>query len=157
MKNFLNGVFDRSCQSIQLFSRMTGIPVQFLSSSSYSLKLLGGKGGFGSLLRGQGMAARVDNFDACRDLSGRRIRHTNNEIRLKEWEERQQERKKAEPIKVPQKRKKPDCSAYKAACVKSKLDLRGAVKEGIKNSTPKDLLAKPKPREEDNILSLIHI
>lgn len=33
-----------------------------------SLRLRGGKGGFGSLLRGAGKAKLIDNFDACRDL-----------------------------------------------------------------------------------------
>jgi len=57
-----------------------------------SLKLLGGKGGFGSLLRAgpQGgiRIKKTTNFDACRDLTtGKRIRHVNNEKFLKEWQE----------------------------------------------------------------------
>jgi hypothetical protein len=36
------------------------------------LRLRGGKGGFGALLRGAGRAAQTDNQDACRDLTGRR-------------------------------------------------------------------------------------
>jgi len=37
--------------------------------------LLGGKGGFGSLLRSMKPKVKGDeNFDACRDLSGRRLR-----------------------------------------------------------------------------------
>lgn len=47
--------------------------------------LLGGKGGFGSLLRSMKPKAKGDeNFDACRDLSGRRLRQVNNEQRLRE-------------------------------------------------------------------------
>ena len=34
------------------------------------LRLRGGKGGFGSLLRGAGKQKLTDNFDACRDLQG---------------------------------------------------------------------------------------
>jgi hypothetical protein len=34
------------------------------------LRLRGGKGGFGSLLRGAGKQKLTDNFDACRDLHG---------------------------------------------------------------------------------------
>ena len=42
--------------------------------------LKGGKGGFGSLLRRIKPKAKDDqNFEACRDLSGRRLRHINNE------------------------------------------------------------------------------
>ena len=54
----------------------------------------GGKGGFGTLLRGQskqaGARTTVD-FGACRDLSGRRLRHVNDEIKLRRWRELQQQ------------------------------------------------------------------
>lgn len=46
-----------------------------------SVKLLGGKGGFGSMLRAQGgrmNAQKTTNFEACRDLQGRRIRTVND-------------------------------------------------------------------------------
>lgn len=52
---------------------------------------MGVKGGFASLLRGQGMIVRVNNFEACRDLNGRRIRHVNNEIRLAKWKKKKEE------------------------------------------------------------------
>lgn len=54
--------------------------------------LLGGKGGFGSLLRGAGRAILTDNVDACRDLSGRRLRQANAEKRLTEWAAEARER-----------------------------------------------------------------
>ena len=44
------------------------------------IRILGGKGGFGSMLRAIG--ARIEkttNHEACRDLSGRRMRDVNNE------------------------------------------------------------------------------
>ncbi|CEO99969.1 Replication stress response SDE2 C-terminal [Plasmodiophora brassicae] len=55
-------------------------------------RLLGGKGGFGSLLRGS--SAKVgqkatSNFTACRDLSGRRVRHVEDEKALAEWKNQQ--------------------------------------------------------------------
>ena len=37
---------------------------------------------------------KVDNFDSCRDLSGRRLRSVYNEQRLEEWSQRQQEEEK---------------------------------------------------------------
>lgn len=55
-------------------------------------QLLGGKGGFGSLLRGAGRAILTDNVDACRDLSGRRLRQANAEKRLAEWAAEARER-----------------------------------------------------------------
>ena len=41
--------------------------------------LLGGKGGFGAMLRNAGKSGggQVKNFGACRDLTGRRLRHVN--------------------------------------------------------------------------------
>lgn len=50
--------------------------------------LMGGKGGFGSLLRGEARESKgTTNYDACRDLSGRRIRHHTAEAKLAEWRE----------------------------------------------------------------------
>lgn len=57
------------------------------------LRLRGGKGGFGSLLRGAAKKKNMnDNIDACRDLSGRRLRHVNAEKKLSEWEKDSKER-----------------------------------------------------------------
>ncbi|KAJ4797517.1 splicing factor-like protein [Rhynchospora pubera] len=59
-------------------------------------RLRGGKGGFGSLLRGAASKAgqkKTSNFDACRDMSGRRLRHVNAEKRLEEWKAEAEERK----------------------------------------------------------------
>ncbi|KAG0538931.1 hypothetical protein BDA96_03G279100 [Sorghum bicolor] len=56
--------------------------------ASALLRLRGGKGGFGSLLRGAASKAgqkKTSNFDACRDINGRRLRHVNAERRLEEW------------------------------------------------------------------------
>jgi hypothetical protein len=65
--------------------------------SVYDIKLLerGGKGGFGSLLKGQPpVKKRTNNFDSCRDLSGRRIRHVNQEKMLREWQGKKMEEEK---------------------------------------------------------------
>lgn len=58
------------------------------------LPLVGGKGGFGSMLRAIGaQIEKTTNREACRDLSGRRLRDVNEEKRLKEWVKRQAEKK----------------------------------------------------------------
>jgi len=54
--------------------------------------LAGGKGGFGSNLRAAGKQKLTDNFDACRDLQGRRIRHKSAADKLAEWKSESQER-----------------------------------------------------------------
>jgi hypothetical protein len=56
-------------------------------------RLLGGKGGFGSMLRAIGaQIEKTTNREACRDLSGRRLRDINEEQRLKKWFAKQKER-----------------------------------------------------------------
>ncbi|XP_067204030.1 splicing regulator SDE2 [Linepithema humile] len=58
-------------------------------------RLLGGKGGFGSMLRAIGaQIEKTTNREACRDLSGRRLRDINEEKRLKSWIEKQTKREK---------------------------------------------------------------
>lgn len=56
-------------------------------------RLVGGKGGFGSMLRAIGaQIEKTTNREACRDLSGRRLRDINEEKRLKNWIAQQAER-----------------------------------------------------------------
>ena len=50
------------------------------------LHLPGGKGGFGSMLRSIGaQIEKTTNREACRDLSGRRLRDINEETRLRQF------------------------------------------------------------------------
>ena len=59
--------------------------------------LRGGKGGFGTLLRSsarQSGANLTTDFGACRDLQGRRLRHVNDEIKLRKWREAQEAKEK---------------------------------------------------------------
>ncbi|WAR18738.1 SDE2-like protein [Mya arenaria] len=59
------------------------------------LRIPGGKGGFGSMLRAIGaQIEKTTNREACRDLSGRRMRDVNNEKDLKEWLAKQSDREK---------------------------------------------------------------
>lgn len=61
-----------------------------------SLKLQGGKGGFGSLLRGQAKSnKKITNFDASRDLQGRRIRNVKLQQKVMEWAKQKREEDKA--------------------------------------------------------------
>ncbi|KAL4238347.1 silencing defective protein Sde2 [Mactra antiquata] len=64
------------------------------------LRLPGGKGGFGSMLRAIGaQIEKTTNHEACRDLSGRRMRDINNEKDLKEWLGKQAEREREKELK----------------------------------------------------------
>ncbi|XP_066245765.1 splicing regulator SDE2 [Euwallacea similis] len=71
------------------------------------IKLRGGKGGFGSMLRAIGaQIEKTTNREACRDLSGRRLRDINKEQRLKKWVAQQADREKEEKDKKKKKLEK---------------------------------------------------
>ena len=62
----------------------------FIIRASIKAGLLGGKGGFGAMLRSlakQSGGKKTTDFGACRDLSGRRLRHVNDEKILQRWKE----------------------------------------------------------------------
>jgi ubiquitin len=65
--------------------------IQKESTLHLVLRLRGGKGGFGALLRGQsakpGQHNKKANTGACRDLNGRRLKHVKAEADIKEWSE----------------------------------------------------------------------
>jgi len=80
----------------QLFDREEGAPdcARMVEIHlGFAAGLLGGKGGFGSLLRSLAKNTKTTNFGACRDLKGRRMRHVNQEEELKRWWEEKRERK----------------------------------------------------------------
>jgi hypothetical protein len=78
-------------------SLRTGWPVERLEILSYAFpfvsvrtisQIRGGKGGFGTLLKGasrQAGAKTTTDFGACRDLQGRRLRHVNDQLAFEEW------------------------------------------------------------------------
>uniref|UniRef100_A0A8B9DDR0 Replication stress response regulator SDE2 n=1 Tax=Anser cygnoides TaxID=8845 RepID=A0A8B9DDR0_ANSCY len=100
---FLNGAL---CQVISFFSRSQSLYVKcngrlahdddvLQNGAVYSLepRLCGGKGGFGSMLRALGaQIEKTTNREACRDLSGRRLRDVNHEKAMAEWVKQQAER-----------------------------------------------------------------
>ncbi|XP_065193528.1 UBL fusion protein SDE2-like [Sycon ciliatum] len=58
-------------------------------------RLIGGKGGFGSMLRTIGnQIEKTTNKDACRDLNGRRIRDVKADKAVEEWQKGEAEREK---------------------------------------------------------------
>ena len=54
--------------------------------------------GFGSNLRAAGNETQIDNFDSCRDLQGRRIRHNTAAQMLEEWQAEAEERDEREKV-----------------------------------------------------------
>lgn len=67
-------------------------------------RLPGGKGGFGSMLRAIGaQIEKTTNREACRDLSGRRLRDINEEKRLKAYLDKQKDAQEDERAKLQKK------------------------------------------------------
>ena len=59
------------------------------------VRIVGGKGGFGATMRSQKPKnPMTTNFDACRDLSGRRLRNVNAIRQLEEWQKKKTEEEK---------------------------------------------------------------
>ncbi|XP_004641234.1 replication stress response regulator SDE2 [Octodon degus] len=97
-------VIHRHCQHLDVplecfFVKCSGAlvnissPVQHGAVYSLEPRLRGGKGGFGSMLRALGaQIEKTTNREACRDLSGRRLRDVNHEKAMAEWVKQQAER-----------------------------------------------------------------
>lgn len=95
---------------LDLIADRTGWPRSCLLISHYGFPFVqvkarssirGGKGGFGTLLKGQSRQAgakMTTDFGACRDLQGRRLRHVNDEIKLRKWRERQRREAAGEKV-----------------------------------------------------------
>lgn len=119
------------------------------------LRLRGGKGGFGSNLRAAGKQKLTDNFDACRDLNGRRIRHKTAEQKLEDWKAEAQER---ELEKIAAKHlKDTERAAAKAQEVEVNVqELRGetkaavkGVKDAVQHAVKKEKEAQQKAQQAD--------
>lgn len=103
-------------------------------------RLVGGKGGFGSMLRAIGaQIEKTTSREACRDLSGRRMRDINNEKKLKEWlskeaerEQEREERKKDRLAKHLRPQHKFDDEDYHEQKAKVQEDLQDALNTGLK-------------------------
>ncbi|GJQ66174.1 hypothetical protein Trydic_g4234 [Trypoxylus dichotomus] len=109
------------------------------------LRTCGGKGGFGSMLRAIGaQIEKTTNREACRDLSGRRLRDINEEKRLKKWITQQAEREK-EAAERKQRKLEKLCEEPKHKFKDDKYDnersqlpeiVENAVSQGLKASCP---------------------
>jgi len=108
-------------------------------------RLRGGKGGFGSMLRAIGaQIEKTTNREACRDLSGRRLRDINEEQRLKKWIAEQADRER-EAVEKKKKKLEKLSQEPKHEFVDEKYDkdrsemvhkVHSAVEEGLKAAMP---------------------
>uniref|UniRef100_A0A2R5LMV1 Putative signal transducer n=1 Tax=Ornithodoros turicata TaxID=34597 RepID=A0A2R5LMV1_9ACAR len=116
--------------------------------------LPGGKGGFGSMLRAIGaQIEKTTNREACRDLSGRRLRDINEEARLKRWmaqqEERERERSERRKAKLERLKETPQHKFEDKDYHKKREELpqqiADAVSEGLTKGGPSGLKRPAKP------------
>ncbi|KAH8388208.1 hypothetical protein KR093_000301, partial [Drosophila rubida] len=131
------------------------------SSDVYcTLRQVGGKGGFGSMLRAIGaQIEKTTNREACRDLSGRRLRDINEEKRVRAWleksgeREREAEERKKRKIEkllaVPKHEFKDD--EYEEARAKLTEKVNDAFEEGLKQAEEAKL--SPPATEDPNSAS----
>jgi len=118
-----------------------------------SLRVNGGKGGFGALLRGAGAKIgqkKNSNFDDCRDLNGRRIRNVRNEKILAEWYQQQKEHanKVPEPQLEPEPEYEFDETSYMQTIKKIETNIEDSVDHGIKQALKLKAETKKKEKQE---------
>ncbi|XP_015792189.1 replication stress response regulator SDE2 [Tetranychus urticae] len=132
-------------------SIMSTYPCKSLVPITMHPLLLGGKGGFGSMLRAIGaQIEKTTNKEACRDLSGRRLRDINAEKRFKEWvskkgnEEAEKEKKRKE--KLEKMKQTPKIMFEDPEYFKNKevipQEIDEALEHGLKNATASQSSAK---------------
>lgn len=146
-------------------SVLTCDTASFFPSCTLLLRLPGGKGGFGSLLRGAATKAgqkKTSNFDACRDMSGRRLRHVNAEKKLKEWkadaEERALEKTAEDFLKKATKAKEEDngvfeeLEKFRAETSQAMEEVESAVASGLVAARKSSTNSKRKVEEDAAVL-----
>lgn len=123
--------------------------IHFLASPPLRLveRLPGGKGGFGSMLRAIGaQIEKTTNREACRDLSGRRLRDINEEKRLKAYLDKQKEAPEDERAKLQKKidklLAKPKHEFHDEAYNRSRSDLTQNVGEAVQEGFRKAVEAE---------------
>ncbi|KAL6111247.1 sde2 [Pungitius sinensis] len=97
LNRFVRQQGDSSCADFYVVrnGRLSHLEEALQPGAVYHLepRLRGGKGGFGSMLRALGaQIEKTTNREACRDLSGRRLRDVNHEKEMAEWLQKQTER-----------------------------------------------------------------
>lgn len=114
-----------------------------VSPISVCMRLFGGKGGFGSMLRAIGaQIEKTTNREACRDLSGRRLRDINEEKRVKEYLEKKAKEDDESSSKIARKierlRSKPKHEFKDDEYFETRTnlmdDVSDALEEGMKNA-----------------------
>lgn len=106
-----------TCES-KLLSDDSDLSMMDYKTLYINSRILGGKGGFGSQLKGRKRTKKqTKNFDSCRDLQGRRLKIVNQERMIKNYNENKKQEQ--ETIDAYNKKQKP-LSAYKQMKIQEK-------------------------------------
>ncbi|CAH1102871.1 unnamed protein product [Psylliodes chrysocephalus] len=126
----------------KIVDSITILENEMIGSLKIVPRILGGKGGFGSMLRAIGaQIEKTTNREACRDLSGRRLRDINEEQRLKNWINQQAEREKEAKERKKKKLEKA-CQLPKHEFNDTEYDKeRSALPEAVEDAVLQGLLA----------------
>lgn len=134
--------------------------------TNLSISVLGGKGGFGSMLRAQGgkmSSKKTTNVESCRDLQGRRLKTINDATKLVEYLNKESERKRKrkeeidkkieEGLKIQtKKRHRFDDIEYFENHDKILENIKGAVSQACSKEIKKDKgKGKGKEKEKDEV------
>jgi len=136
--------------------------------TNLSVSVLGGKGGFGSMLRAQGgkmSSKKTTNVESCRDLQGRRLKTINEATKLVEYLNKESERKRKrkeeidkkieEGLKVPsKKRHRFDDMEYFENHDKIMENIKGAVSQACSKGIQKNKGKGKEKAKEKEVKSL---
>ncbi|ORX43358.1 hypothetical protein BCR36DRAFT_399956 [Piromyces finnis] len=135
--------------------------------SNLSVSILGGKGGFGSMLRAQGgkmSSKKTTNVESCRDLQGRRLKTINDATKLVDYLNKESERKRKRKEDIDKKieeglniqtkkRHRFDDMEYFENHDKIMENIKGAVSQAYSKGNKKEK-GKEKEKEKNEIKSL---
>ncbi|XP_061768264.1 splicing regulator SDE2 [Nerophis ophidion] len=125
-------------------------------------RVLGGKGGFGSMLRALGaQIEKTTNREACRDLSGRRLRDVNHENEMADWlkkqTEREAEKEQRRLERLQRKLLEPkhqfSDASYEQQCHDLSERLEDSVLKGLQAASSPEVSAQLSPKRKASIQS----
>jgi hypothetical protein len=123
------------------------IILQEITFINANIGLLGGKGGFGKNLKSNGnklSRKKNSNVNACRDLSGRRIRHVNNDKILEEWDKNNNKKEEIkEEVKKDDSKIKEMISKETKELKKMEEEMASAFKKAIEKKKDQNKITKP--------------
>uniref|UniRef100_A0A6B2LEY7 Uncharacterized protein n=1 Tax=Arcella intermedia TaxID=1963864 RepID=A0A6B2LEY7_9EUKA len=114
-------------------------------------RCVGGKGGFGSLLRSSKSTKRTTNFGSCRDIHGRRLRDTDKERLLAELKHQQElrEHERIESERARAKEKRLEMDAGLEEVKKAEEEIQSKRKQAVEHVNASVQKAILKKKEEE--------